>query len=344
MGSTTNTGPAAGGPRRTFAVDVTDPGMGRDGFGAFRRGWDAQVGEAFPLPTFDTGATGEFRVGVHAAKVRDTVIADLHSASIAGRTQGVRDRGDDRVLIHVLRRGAWRFSGPRDDGEITVPAGRFIARHNGPPAQFEVEPHTKATVLILPASVLRPMAGDRPTVGAAVSTEMRVLMAHAGMVAESVNDFTPAGAQAARDALIELVKGVLRQEVDDKEPRLATALAQAAKDVVDGRLDDPDLSPSSLARELNISIRTLHRAFSAAEESVGAYIRRRRLEQARLQLAAPFDRPSVSELAARWHFADSSHFIRAFKRQYGQTPARFARSSTRAQEPSPTRRNPTRGP
>ncbi|MFC4608362.1 AraC family transcriptional regulator [Streptomyces maoxianensis] len=39
-------------------------------------------------------------------------------------------------------------------------------------------------------------------------------------------------------------------------------------------------------------------------------------------------RPSVSELAAHWQFADSSHSIRAFKTQYGQTPAEYARSSS----------------
>jgi len=32
---------------------------------------------------------------------------------------------------------------------------------------------------------------------------------------------------------------------------------------------------------------------------------------------------ALSELAARWQFADTSHFIRAFKRQYGQTPAKY---------------------
>ncbi|MEU4888548.1 MULTISPECIES: helix-turn-helix transcriptional regulator [Streptomyces] len=75
------------------------------------------------------------------------------------------------------------------------------------------------------------------------------------------------------------------------------------------------------ARELSVSVRTLHRVFAAAGESVGAYIRRR-LEQARLRLlAAPRGRLSVSELAAYWQFADSSHVIRAFKQQYGRTPA-----------------------
>jgi AraC-like DNA-binding protein len=34
----------------------------------------------------------------------------------------------------------------------------------------------------------------------------------------------------------------------------------------------------------------------------------------------------VSEVAARYQFADGSHFTRAFKAQYGQTPAEFART------------------
>ncbi len=127
-------------------------------------------------------------------------------------------------------------------------------------------------------------------------------------------------------ALVELVGGVLRRELDGDEPRLARAVAQAAKDIVDSRLTGPDLSPSMPARELSISVGTPHRVFAAAGESVGACFRRR-LEQARLRLlAAPRGRLSVSELAAHWQFADSSHFIRAFEQQYGRTPAQYARA------------------
>ena len=39
-----------------------------------------------------------------------------------------------------------------------------------------------------------------------------------------------------------------------------------------------------------------------------------------LTAPAPGRPPSVTELAAHWHFSDSSHFIRAFKKQYGRTP------------------------
>ncbi|MEU0936039.1 helix-turn-helix domain-containing protein [Embleya sp. NPDC005971] len=88
-----------------------------------------------------------------------------------------------------------------------------------------------------------------------------------------------------------------------------------------------------LARELGVSVRTLHRAFAAAEESAAGYIRHSRLEQARLELRTSTTRPSISELAAHWHFAGSSHFTRAFRSQYGQTPTEFARRAPGAARP-----------
>ncbi|MEU8718590.1 helix-turn-helix domain-containing protein [Streptomyces sp. NPDC048663] len=107
---------------------------------------------------------------------------------------------------------------------------------------------------------------------------------------------------------------------------MSPTLAQAAKELVRRHLDDPELSPAMLARELHVSVRTLHRAFAAADETMAAFIRHRRLEEARLTLTASTDRPTVTELAAHWHFADTSHFIRAFKKQYGQSPTEYARS------------------
>ncbi|WP_307136013.1 helix-turn-helix domain-containing protein [Streptomyces aurantiacus] len=96
--------------------------------------------------------------------------------------------------------------------------------------------------------------------------------------------------------------------------------------IADSRLTDPDLSPAALARELRVSVRTLQRAFAATETSVTAYIRHQRLERARIELAAPCNRPTIADLAAHWQFADSSHFIRTFKKQYGQTPTQYART------------------
>jgi AraC family transcriptional regulator, positive regulator of tynA and feaB len=311
---------------RTFSADVTASANVRDGFAAFLREREEQVGEAWPLGGLDIAASTDFRISARSVSIDDVVISRVHSASYVGRTTGDRV-ADDKVLMHVMRQGSWRFARPDGRGEdVTVPAGSFIVRHDGPPSLFDVDSGALAEVLILPASLVGPfLGGRRQIVGSAGSAEMRMLMAHAHLIGATACDLTPAGAQGARDALIELVKGVMRRELDDAEPRLAPALARAAMEIADGRLTDPELPPASLARQLNVSVRTLHRAFAAAGEPVAAYIRRGRLERARAELTAPF-RPGVAEIAARWQFADSSHFVRAFKNRYGQTPAAYARA------------------
>ncbi|MFJ3639716.1 helix-turn-helix domain-containing protein [Streptomyces sp. NPDC090108] len=106
-----------------------------------------------------------------------------------------------------------------------------------------------------------------------------------------------------------------------------STLVRIMEDLADARLADPELSPETLARELHVSVRTLQRAFAVTDESIMSYVRRKRLEEARLALAGAARGLSLSELAAYWQFSDRSHFIRAFKKQYGRTPAEYARSS-----------------
>ncbi|WP_107436361.1 helix-turn-helix domain-containing protein [Streptomyces hyaluromycini] len=296
------------------------------GFDAFRSGWEAEIGDGFPLPTFSPATTRDFRVRSRATKVGDVAVTDLHGAS-AIRTEGPLDGVEDQVRMYVVQHGSWTLGAPLARAEQTVAAGQFLLRHIGRPLHFETVPDTRAKVLVLPAAMLKPLLGRRQSVsGPADSAEVRLLVAHANMMYDTVADLAPAGVQAAHSTLIELAKAVARRRIDDAEPQLAPALVQAAKDLADSRLADPELSGTMLARELNVSVRNLQRAFAATGEPVTAYIRRRRLEEARLALTAPTGRLSVSELAAHWQFADSSHFIRAFKKHYGRTPTEYARS------------------
>ncbi|MGW1542003.1 helix-turn-helix domain-containing protein [Streptomyces sp. NPDC002309] len=43
----------------------------------------------------------------------------------------------------------------------------------------------------------------------------------------------------------------------------------------------------------------------------------------------------VTEIAARWQFADASHFIRQFKACYGATPVAYVRSHANAAGANP---------
>ncbi|MBD0694080.1 helix-turn-helix domain-containing protein [Streptomyces sp. CBMA123] len=314
---------SAGG--RTFAVDVRASSAPGQGYDRFRHGWEDQIGGPYPAPAFTPGATGDFRISARAVLAHESVLADVRSESLIGTNGSALDQGDDLLLLHAVTSNAWEFT-RQQSGRLTVPAGGFALQRSGPPT-FEAARRARATVVILPARTLGPLIGDRLITGSSAAPEARLLLGHVRLVARSAPDLSPNGAQAAHLALVELIRGVLRQQPDATEAAHAPALAQAARDLADTRLADPELSPALLARELNVSVRTLHRAFAGAEETVAGYIRRRRLEHARSALLLATGRPSISELAAYWQFADSSHFSRAFKRHYGQSPAEFARAS-----------------
>jgi AraC family transcriptional activator of tynA and feaB len=318
-----STEPADGG---AFSLDTTAPGAVSRGFDSFLREWETRIGDGFPQPAYSPATTGDFRVKGRAAKVNDVAITDFHCLSPL-RTTGTLGDIEDQVRMYVVRRGAWALGETPGRGEHTVAAGQFLLRHVGRPAHFRTVPHTTAKILVLPAAMLKPLLGNRSVIGPANSAEVRLLAAHTNMIHAMLAGLSPAGVEAAHSTLIELTKAVAKRGFDDVEPRLAPALAQAAKDLANTRLTDPGLSPAMLARELNVSVRTLQRAFAETEESLTAYIRHRRLEEARLALTAPSGHLSISELAAHWQFADSSHFTRAFKKHYGQTPTQYSRST-----------------
>lgn len=94
------------------------------------------------------------------------------------------------------------------------------------------------------------------------------------------------------------------------------------------RLDDPELTPQSIAAAHGISLSYLHRLFEDESETVAAFIRRRRLERARFDLADPAQATTpVHTVAARWGFARATDFARAFRAAYGIAPGDFRKHS-----------------
>jgi AraC-like DNA-binding protein len=93
-------------------------------------------------------------------------------------------------------------------------------------------------------------------------------------------------------------------------------------------LPDPDLSLRRVADEEGVSPRYVQKLFASADETFSHYLRTRRLERCRTDLASPqHARLSISEICYRWGFNGSAHFSRAFRDQYGQSPREFRQSA-----------------
>ncbi|HUQ54848.1 helix-turn-helix transcriptional regulator [Lentzea sp.] len=291
--------------------------------------WRAQAGDLVPFPPLTLPRLGResYSVRIRQVAVLDLAIEDQYTDAVLGRTGGENGHIADRVVTHFTLRGSWRFRTERED--LAAPSGRVCVRRNDLPWNFEVEHGTCAVMLSLPIQDLQ-----LPARAASINADMsspaaRLLLAHVRTCLE----LGGSDAATTRSATIELFQGLVNDQVSD-DPRLHSALVRTAKGLIETRLlVDPDLSPNTIAAALNVSPRTLHRAFSGERMSVMGYVRERRLERAKSELTSTSW--TISEIAARWNFADSSHFTKAFKRTFGVSPTRHVAFRAEPRETGP---------
>ena len=86
------------------------------------------------------------------------------------------------------------------------------------------------------------------------------------------------------------------------------------------KMFEPLLSRNRVADELGVSVRTLARAFAINGASFNRLLWNCRLDAAYEVLLSNRDRSSITEVALRHGFSDSSHFTRRFKARFGVKP------------------------
>ena len=103
-----------------------------------------------------------------------------------------------------------------------------------------------------------------------------------------------------------------------------TLLLQAARAAAERRIAEPTLSPASVAAQVGISTRYLHRLFSDDGITFRRWLQLRRLELAHADLAEPgLLGRTVGQIAHDRGFEDPSYFARAFRARYNISPTAF---------------------
>lgn len=92
------------------------------------------------------------------------------------------------------------------------------------------------------------------------------------------------------------------------------------------RLQDPELRVTDIAAASYLSTRQVQRVFEAEGTTFGSWVRRRRLEAVQRELKHPAnDAEPLGVIAARWGFADQTHFSRSFRAAFAETPTDYRR-------------------
>lgn len=132
------------------------------------------------------------------------------------------------------------------------------------------------------------------------------------------------GAVAVEAYLKILGACLTRREAFSTQLDRCAQLRPRIENYIEKNLGEQTLTPSLIAADAGISVRHLHRVFAAKGWTVVQWIRERRLEHCRCDLADPrLSESSVTDIAFRWGFSDSAHFSHCFHNEFGISPRQF---------------------
>jgi AraC-like DNA-binding protein len=272
----------------------------------------------------EAGTVGPIGVG----RVRTTTAQSVH------RTSGLVRR-DSPQLHRVVLAVAGRPRVAQDGRARQLEPGELTVYDFTRPYQLDYDSPVELAVfsfphgsLALPPDILAqltalPVAGTDGTGALAASVLRRVAAEHAS--------YRPASAARLSTVMADLVSAALAERIDEPDvvpvESRERALVLRAHAFIEQHLGNVDLDPATVAASHHVSVRHLHRLFGAQGTTVAAWIRQRRIERCRADLADPAlrGRP-VSAVAARRGLADPAHFSRLFRHTYGMSPTEYRRA------------------
>ncbi|MGW2157964.1 AraC-like ligand-binding domain-containing protein [Nonomuraea sp. NPDC001699] len=231
-------------------------------------------------------------------------------ALIVGSSMWISQGGND------TRMGAgdlvmWDTSHPYEGGAFDGPGpARAIIVHL-PKSELPL-PSSKVDALLAHAV---PAGGG---FGAILAGYLRTLVREAQSM--SLPDVKRLGAATLDLALAFLAHLLNAQDRLSHETRQLALMARI-RTFVEHNLADADLTPRAIAQRHHISVRYLQLLFQRQGTTLTAWIRRRRLEHCRADLADPsLAAQPIHVIAARWGFVRAADLSKSFRARYGLPP------------------------
>ncbi|MEO8095387.1 MAG: helix-turn-helix domain-containing protein [Pseudolysinimonas sp.] len=275
-----------------------------------------------------------------AGRIRMATFDDIHVSEVSAREHSVERtpdliaRGEDRSYFKLSLQLAGSGLLIQDNREAVLQPGDIAVYDTGRPYSMVFDDDFRMMVVMFPQTML-----DLPGGSVGQITAVRFAHGHGltGMIAPFLEQLAngidrlsgPTGTRLAHNA-IDLVGTMFASELGSIiEPSGHRALAGRIRDYIEQNLGDPQLDPAGIAAAHFISTRHLHGIFREEGMTVSTWVRTRRLEHCRRDLADPIlaDRP-IGAIAARWGFIDAAHFSRLFKATFDRSPTDMRASIT----------------
>lgn len=278
------------------------------------------------------GRAGDFNAEIVAREVKDLRFVGCRCDPCEGfRSSRHIDRttGDYVGILFELSGSEIIRQGEQ---EAILRPGDFVIWDSRKAMEFRVlEPLHKMTILVPKRSMRRFLPEIDELGGMRIEGTEKLgplVGAHLAQLSSCLHQFEDEDLRLVADTTLELVsagirakRGVRFDSGKDHYDRICRFILE--------RLADPDLHPAEIAAASGISLRYLHKVFSARGQSVSRWILTQRLERCRQAIETTSQPRSLTEIALTWGFNDSSHFSRSFRNEFGVAPRSMRKGSHR---------------
>ncbi len=301
--------------------------------------WYEMTTKAYVPTVMDTRHRSDFRAETEGVNLRSMqIFASVHSPLACRRTaRMIRKSDPDMYIVGLIRNGGAIFS--QEGRSVILGVQDFLLFDTSRPfwtesdaedgACAEITIHLPKSLLPLPSRMMDDLISRRLPGGEGMRSLLRVNLEHliSGHCRLQSTDLS-----RVEGVLLDLITSAMADELGAGSlvpPEMyRTALAMRIRAFIEQHLGDPWLSPSSIAEAHHISLRYLQRIFQQDDQTVTGWIRRRRLERCRRDLADPLlTAQPVHAVAAMWGFSHPQHFSRAFRADFGMSPQEYRRAA-----------------
>ncbi|MBB5959773.1 AraC-like DNA-binding protein [Saccharothrix tamanrassetensis] len=307
--------------------------------------WEATTASALVTTEFRVPDPGNFVAALKSTSLGTAQVTALsYNSLLSRRTPTLIRRSDpEQYQLALIRTGHQGIDQART--RTLVEPGEVVAYDSsrafdawvdtGPEVVRSVVLQFPKRLLPLPdARVARLLANPLPPGDGVV----RLLSQFLTALADEQVVCTARDAVRLEHTAVDLAAVALAHHLDAGEPPLRSpqrVLYLRITSFINEHLHRPDLTPPAIASAHRISLRYLHRIFQQQNDrTVHAYIRSRRVECCRRDLADPsLQHRGIGYIAARWGFVQPADFSRAFRRATGLSPREYrVRAITAAAE------------
>ncbi len=301
-----------------------------------RRVWYDFVEEKFGVSSVSLGDNSGFSGDIRCSSLGFLTLAQIKASRQLGKRSRaqVAQAQNEHFVIVMLRTGRLKIT--QAGRECLLGPNTFtLFDCNGPYVFDHAEP-TEVLDVIVPAGALRARLKDPESclaqprsadsgLGRVMADMLSSLAREAPLIADGEAD------DCARK-IADMMGIVLDSGSDPGLPlgksAVRWAIYRRCLAYIENNLDDPRLSPQTIAAAAGISVRYLHKIFHGSGKSVGDYVRRVRLARCYDELAdLGKQHMKIKEIAFRCGFKNPTHFSDAFKGYHGLSPSEVRRAA-----------------